>query len=84
MSNPGTGSETIAIEAAYQGEIQELFKTLVKNLIGMPSSHETDQQCLSRFMAGLNVAQRARQLTLTGTAPVARAAALRRRKTKAK
>ena len=55
MPSPSTDSETTAIEDAYKAEIQELFKILVKNLIGARNSHETDQQCLSRFTAGLNV-----------------------------
>jgi hypothetical protein len=84
MPSPSTDSETTAIEDAYKAEIQELFKILVKNLIGARNSHETDQQCLSRFTAGLNVTQRARQLALSAATPVVRTAALGRKKPKAR
>jgi len=81
MSSPGP--EASAIEAAYEDEIKELFKTLKESLIVEPDSHETDQQALGRFEAGLNVAKRARQLALSVAAPMA-VAALRKKKMKAK
>lgn len=84
MPNPGNISEVSAIDAAYQGEIQALFKVLIKKLIDEPNSHETDQQCLSKFTAGLSVARRARQLALSAVAPIASARALRRATPKAK
>ena len=65
MPSSGDDSETSAIEAAYQEQIHALFKVLVNNLIDEPISHQTDQQSLAKFTAGLNVAKRARQLALS-------------------
>jgi hypothetical protein len=84
MPNSVNSLEVSAIEVAYQGEIQALFKVLIKNLIDEPNSHETDQDCLSKFMAGLSVAKRARQLAISAVAAKASARAVRRAKTKAR
>jgi hypothetical protein len=70
MASPSP--EASAIEAAYQDHIHALFQTLLKNLIDQPNSQETDPECVSRFVAGLNIGKRAKQLALTavgGTAP---------------
>jgi hypothetical protein len=64
MANPSTTPEVTAIEAAYGAQVQTLFKTLISNLGDEPVSHQTDQQCVDKFIAGLNVAKRARQLAL--------------------
>jgi hypothetical protein len=86
MPSSGDDSERSAIEAAYQEQIHALFKVLVNNLIDEPISHQTDQQSLAKFTAGLNVAKRARQLALSAVAPRLAAATrgLRRRKNPAK
>jgi hypothetical protein len=57
-------AEANAIEAAYEAQVQTLFKTLIVNLGDEPVSGQTDQQCLDKFIAGLNVAKRAKQLAL--------------------
>jgi hypothetical protein len=81
-----TPAETSAIDAAYQEQIQALFKVLVNNIIDEPISHQTDQQSLAKFTTGLNVARRARQLALSAVAPTEAAATRgsRRRKIGAK
>jgi hypothetical protein len=60
-------SEANAIEAAFEGEVQTLFKGLVTNLADAPISHKTDQQCLEMFITGLNLARKAKQLAFTAT-----------------
>jgi hypothetical protein len=64
MPNSSNSSETTAIQAAYEGQVQTLFKSLITNLGDQPISHQTDQQCVDKFTAGLNIARRARQLAL--------------------
>ncbi len=64
MPNPSSTPETAAIEAAYDAQVQTLFKGLVTNLGDQPTTHQTDQQCVDKFMTGLNTAKRARQLAL--------------------
>jgi len=59
-----TSPEAAAIEAAYQDQVQALFKVLFVNLVDEPVSHQNDQQCVEKFTAGLNVAKRARDLAL--------------------
>jgi len=62
MPNPKTSPEAAAIEAAYESQVQTLFKVLITNLIDQPVSHQTDQECLDHFTRGLDVAKRAKQL----------------------
>jgi hypothetical protein len=62
MPNPKTSPEAVAIEAAYESQVQTLFKFLITNLGDQPVSHRTDQECLDQFTTGLNVAKRAKQL----------------------
>ena len=78
MPSSDKSPEATAIDAAYQEHIGALFKILIENLIRVPSSHETDQQCVDRFVAGLHVAKRARQLALRAVPPVATAAVSKR------
>jgi len=82
MPNPSTSPETAAIEAAYRAQVELLFKSLITNLGDQVVSHQSDQQSLDKFKAGLNIAKRARQLALNAVAPAsaARAAASRSRK----
>jgi hypothetical protein len=86
MPSSRDDAETSAIHAAYQEQIQALFKVLVNNIIDEPISHQTDQQSLAKFTTGLNVAKRARQLALSAVAPTVAAATrgLGRRKIGAK
>ena len=67
MAN-ATSPEATAIEAAYDDQVQALFKVLFINLGNEPVSHETDQQCVAKFTAGLNVAKRAKDLALKAVA----------------
>jgi len=84
MPNPSTSPETAAIEAAYRAQVELLFKSLVTNLGDQVVSHQSDQQSLDKFKAGLNIAKRAKRLALSAVTPAlaARPAAPRRRKRK--
>jgi len=84
MPNPSTSPETAAIEAAYRAQVEMLFKSLVTNLGDQVVSHQSDQQSLDKFKAGLNIAKRARQLALNAVAPALAATpdASRRRRRK--
>jgi hypothetical protein len=87
---PNANPEAVAVEAAYGAHVQMLFKTLVANLVDEPVSGQTDRQSLDRFIAGLKIAKRAKQLALSAVVPSAggvvsrrtRFAASVRRKTK--
>jgi hypothetical protein len=80
MANPSAEAE--AIETAYGAQVQSLFRTLVVNLGDEPVSRQSDQQSVDKFIAGLDVAKRARQLALkaVGAAAPARGAAARGKK----
>ena len=84
MPNPSNSPEATAIEAAYHAHVQLLFKSLITNLGDQVVSHQSDQQSLDKFKAGLNIAKRAKRLALNAVAPAlaARAAASRSGKRK--
>ena len=86
MPDPGSNSAAKAIEEAFQDQVKELFKGLFNNLVVQPSSHQTNEQSLAKFAAGLDVANRARQLALSAApaAVPAVAAAVRRSSKKSK
>jgi len=66
-------SEAELVDSAYADQVKLLFKTLVGELTGrggVPGPNE-EQQCLQRFKAGLALARRARELTLSAIAPAA-------------
>jgi hypothetical protein len=65
---PGDTPESTAIESAYNDQVQSLFKSLVFNLLDAPGSHQTEQQCVSKFVTGFGVAKRARVLALKAVA----------------
>jgi len=69
MPNPSNSPEAAAIEAAYRAHVELLFKSLVTNLGDQVVSHQSDQQSLDKFKAGLNIAKRAKQLALNAFAP---------------
>ena len=69
MPNPSNSPEAAAIEAAYQAHVELLFKSLVTNLGDQVVSHQSDQQSLDKFKAGLNIAKRAKRLALSAVAP---------------
>ena len=74
--------EASAIESAYEAQVQLLFQKLVLCMGDQPVTRETDQQCVKKFLAGLEVAKRARQLArnaILARSP-ATASAARRRK----
>ena len=83
MPSPSS-PEAGAIQDAYQAQVQALFKVLVTNIVDEPVSHETDQQCLDKFTAGLNIAKRAKQLALSAVALTPGARAVSARRTRAK
>ena len=84
MPNPNNSPETAAIETAYRAHVELLFKSLVTNLGDQVVSHQSDQQSLDKFKAGLNIAKRAKRLALNAVTPAlaARPAASRRTKRK--
>jgi hypothetical protein len=86
MPNPSNSPEAAAIEAAYRAHVELLFKSLVTNLGDQVVSHQSDQQSLDKFKAGLNIAKRAKRLALSAVAPAlaARPAASRSGKRKEK
>jgi hypothetical protein len=86
MPNPSNNPEAVAIEAAYQAQVQTLFRALITNLGDQVVSHQSDQQSLDKFKVGLNIAKRARQLALNLVVPAlaARPAASRSKKRKEK
>jgi hypothetical protein len=85
MPNADNSPEATAIEVAYEAQVQALFKSLITNLGDEPVSHQTDQQCVDKFTAGLNIAKRAKQLALNViTALPIRTAASRSKKIKKK
>jgi hypothetical protein len=62
-------AEADAIEAAFEGQVQTLFKVLATNLGDAPVTHKTDQQCVAIFTAGLVIARKAKQLALAAIVP---------------
>ena len=75
---PNGSPEAAAIEAAYEAHVQTLFRTLIANLIDGPVSGQTDRQSLARFVAGLDMAKRAKQSALSVVVPASRGAVSRR------
>jgi hypothetical protein len=69
MPNSSNSPEAAAIEAAYRAHVELLFKSLVTNLGDQVVSHQSDQQSLDKFKAGLNIAKRAKRLALSAVAP---------------
>jgi hypothetical protein len=69
MPSASNSQEAAAIEAAYQAQVQTLFKALTTNLGDQPVSHQSDQQCVDKFTAGLNIAKRAKKLALNVVVP---------------
>jgi hypothetical protein len=86
MPNADNSPEATAIDVAYEAQVQALFKSLITNLGDEPVSHQTDQQCVDKFTAGLNIAKRAKQLVLNVFRPAlpVRTAASRSKKIKKK
>ena len=69
MTVANRSPELNAIQDAYAVHVQNLFKVLVSNLVDGPASHQTDQQCLQKFMAGLSIGKRAKELALNAIQP---------------
>jgi hypothetical protein len=86
MPDPSNNPEAVAIKAAYQAQVQTLFRSLITNLGDQVVSHQSDQQSLDKFKVGLNIAKRARQLALNVVVPAlaARPAASRSKTRKEK
>jgi hypothetical protein len=64
VPNENGGPEAQAIDAAYADHLMLLFKVLTTNLADKGTSHQSEQQCVDKFKAGLELAKRARQLAL--------------------
>jgi hypothetical protein len=75
---PNANPEAAAIEAAYGAQVQTLFKILVANLVDEPVSGQTDRQSLDKFMVGLKIAKRAKQLALSAVVSASGGAVSRR------
>lgn len=75
---PNANPEAAAIEAAYGAQVQTLFKILVANLVDETVSGQSDRQSLDKFMAGLKIAKRAKQLALSAVVPASGGAVSRR------
>ena len=73
---PSPSPESTAIEAAYQVQVETLFKTLCANLIDEPNQ---EQQCVARFTAGLGIAKRAKALALGAATALLQEAQVARR-----
>jgi hypothetical protein len=84
MPTPKTSPEADAIEAAYQAHVQTLFRSLITNLGDQVVSHQSDQQSVDKFKAGLNIAKRARQLALNAVVPASPARTIAPRNKKRK
>jgi hypothetical protein len=70
MANPDPVAD--AIDVAFEDEIRLLFRNLVDCLadnVGATTAGG-EQKCLQHFIAGLNLARRAKELALTVPAPV--------------
>ncbi len=57
-------SETDSIEEAYQDHIKDLYRVLVTGLASLSVGHDTEQQCVGRFAAGVQLSKKARDLAL--------------------
>jgi hypothetical protein len=75
---PNANPEAAAIEAAYGAQVQTLFKILVANLVDETVSGQSDRQSLDKFMAGLKIAKRAKQLALSAVVSASGGAVSRR------
>ena len=70
------GSEVDTIDAAYADHLRVLFRVLIDNLSEERATHDTDQDALDRFSAGLKIARRARELARSAVEPQPRARAV--------
>ena len=61
MANSGNTAEVTAIEDAYADRIRMLYGVLATNLV---DSAVSEQQSVQRFVKGLTVARRAKELAL--------------------
>jgi len=82
MPNPSNSPDAAAIEAAYRAHVELLFKSLVTNLGDQVVSHQSDQQSLDKFKAGLNIAKRAKRLALSAVAPALAASGKRKERSR--
>lgn len=61
--------ETAAVDDAFRDQVQVLFRVLVANLVERTVTHDSEQKCLDRFVAGLTFARQARVLALSVVSP---------------
>jgi hypothetical protein len=80
MPNPASPG-VAAIQAAYQEQVQNLFKVFTANLGDEAVTRENDQKCVEKFVRGITIAKRAKELALAAVAGVSpgKAAATRKK-----
>ena len=61
---PSSSHEVDAIEGAFADQIKQLYKVLVANLVDSGSGAGAEQKSVERFLAGMKVSKRARELAL--------------------
>jgi len=64
MAGTETSVEARAVEAAYEAQVQALFKQLVTGLSDLGGTPQAEKESLKRFAIGLGHAKRARDLAL--------------------
>jgi hypothetical protein len=64
-----TSPEVTSIEAAYEEQVRDLYKTLFVNLASAGAARN-DQENVQKFTRGLELAKRARDLALNAVASV--------------
>jgi hypothetical protein len=64
MAGAGTSVEASAVEAAYEAQVQTLFKQLATGLGDLGGTPQAEKESLKRFTVGLAHAKRAKELAL--------------------
>ena len=83
MADSGSSVEASAVEAAYEAQVQALFKTLATGLADGGGTPQAEKDSLKRFATGLALSKRARELALGavgGASPAVASLSMRRKK----
>jgi hypothetical protein len=83
MAGTGLSVEASAVEAAYEAQVQALFKQLATGLGDLGGTPQAEKDSLKRFTIGLGHAKRARELALGvvgGAGPAVASLSMRRKK----
>jgi hypothetical protein len=67
---PPPSAEATAIEGAYGDQVKLLYKVLVSNLIDGAATGDSEQKSVDRFLAGLKMSRRGRDLALNALGSV--------------